>query len=139
MQYNVPQFIERESKISQLFTFKQFIYIVVAILISLAFYLAFSFTVGLFVFFITEGIALALAFGKIEGLPLTKVIVNFFKYKLSPSVYIWKKKEVPFKAFKRIEDVRKEKEDEKEDETGLKVAGRSKLSKLKTNIEIKKD
>lgn len=138
MQYNVPQFIERESQITPFFTFKQFIYIVVAAIISLACYLLFSFTVGIIVFLITGTIALALAFGKVEGITLSKVIVNFFKYKISPTVYIWKKKEVPFKAFKRLEDVKKEKEKEaKEDETGLKVAGRSKIERLKTNIEVK--
>ncbi len=138
MQYNVPQFIERESKINPFFTFKQFVYMVVAALISLFVYLGFSFSIGLLVFFITEGIALALAFGKIEGIGLPKVIANFFKYKLSPNVYIWKKEKVPFRAFKRMEEVQEKKENEtKEDETGLKIAGRSKLRKLKTNIEVK--
>ena len=121
-----------------IFNRSQFIYIIVAVLISLAFYKTFSsFGIGIFVFLITGSIALALAFGKIEGLPLTQVVVNFFKFKSNSNVYLWKKKEVPFRAFKKMEEVKPKEPEEKEDETGLKVAGKSKLSRLKTNIEVK--
>lgn len=140
MRYNIPQFIERESKITSFVSFKQFIYLTAAGLISIAFYIGFGVGVGIIVFLITETIAGALAFGTVEGLKLPRVIKNFIQYKFSSNVYLWKKKEVPFRAFKKMEGKRKDEKD-KEDKNGkeskLKVAGKSKLRKLKTNVEVK--
>ena len=131
MRFTVPQFIEREAKIIGPLTFKQFIYVGSAGLACFIIYFSFSFDIFLMSCFFFGGIASAFAFLEIGGVPLSKFIWNFFKYSLSPKVYVWKKGEL---GGKNIQETINIKEDQAE-EINLSVGGKSNLKNIKTKIE----
>jgi len=137
MQFQVPQFIERESKIVGPLTFRQFLYLGVAgvVLFFLYFYLAAK---SLFLFILVTivlvSLALAFAFLKIGGQSLPTVLLNFFNFSFSSKIYLWRKKVIPPKIITKekklhIKEVSKE--------TTLKIAEKSQLKKLSTQIETR--
>jgi len=133
MRFTVPQFIEREAKIIGPLTFKQFLYVGSAGLVCFIVYFSFSFDIFLISCFLLGGIAIAFAFLKIDGTPLPKVIWNFFKYNLSPKVYLWKKGGL---GGVNVQKKINMKEDQKE-KISLSIGGKSNLKNIKTKIEIK--
>ena len=92
MRFQVPQFIEIESKIFGPLTFKQFIYlaggagIVFLIYITLPFFIAVMFIAPVSAF------AIALSFYKVHNRPFIKVTENAFRYFTAPKIYVWKKR-----------------------------------------------
>ena len=90
-QYQVPQFIETESKIVGPLTLKQFIYVAVAALISFfAFFLMKTFA-WLVVTALLGTIAVSLAFVKYNGRPLTTILKSVLSYAWQPKLYLWQK------------------------------------------------
>jgi len=91
MRYQVPQFIEVESKIFGPLTLKQFIYLVggagilFLLYIVLPIWLVFLLGLPVAVF------SLAIAFYKINNQPFIKVAENAVKYLSSARLYLWKK------------------------------------------------
>lgn len=91
MRFQVPQFIEIESKIFGPLTLKQFIYLaggagIIFILYTLLpFWLMIIFAVPVGAF------AAALAFYKMNNQPFIKMVENALKFFSSSRVYIWKK------------------------------------------------
>lgn len=134
MQYTIPQFIERESKIVGPFTFKQLVYVGVAGAIALLLWFSTPFYIFLIFSLILGGGALAFSFMKIEGRSLPEIIKNFLTFSSAPKIYLWKKGPPP-KLIKK--ELPKKKEETEEKTTTPKVAGKSKLSKLSTHIETK--
>jgi hypothetical protein len=107
MRFQVPQFIEIESKIFGPLTLKQFIYliggggIIFILYVLLPFWLTiiFAIPVGAFAF--------ALAFYKMNNQPFIKIVENALTFFSSSRVYIWKK--APIQAQKTaVEAIRKE-------------------------------
>ena len=133
MRFTLPQFIEHEPKIVGPLTFKQFVYIGVAGGICFILYFTAPFSIFIIASLILGLGAMALAFLKIGGRSLPTILGNFLKFNLSPKIFIWRKVEAPIKVFKK-ERVKKE---EVEEELPLKIAERSQLKKLRTQIEIK--
>jgi len=136
MRFTVPQFIEYETKIIGPLTFRQFIFVGIAGAICFFLY----FTIGKTNFFlfiiaclIIGAISVALAFLQIGGRPFPTIIGNFLRFNLSPKIYIWRKKEFPGIIFKK-EEIKKE---EKVEELPLKIAEKSQLKKIKTQIETR--
>ena len=133
MRFTVPQFIEYEAKIVGPLTFKQFIYIGLAGAICFVLY----FSVPFFVFFVSSivlGIGgMAFAFLKVGGRSLPGFVANFLMYKLTPKMYIWRKKKQAPAFFQK-----EKQEEEKEEELPLKISGKSRLKNLRTKIETKK-
>lgn len=134
MRFTLPQFIEHEAKIVGPLTFRQFSFIGVAAAICFILYYAVPFSVFLVACLILGGGAAVLAFLKIGGRSLATVFGNFLKFSASTRIFIWKKGETPIMFFKKVET---EKEEEAEDELPLKIAEKSQLKKLRTQIEIK--
>lgn len=135
MRFTVPQFIEHEAKIVGPLTFKQFIFFGLAGGVGFVLYFILPFNIFLVVCIVLGIGAMALAFLKIGGRGLPTIVSNFLKYNLSPKIYVWRKKEqAPIKVFKK-EGVKKEKEEE--DKLPLKIAEKSRLKKLRTQIETK--
>src|SRR3989344_1555139 len=89
MQFRVPQFIETEDKIVGPFSLRQFMYVGSAGGLSFILY----FTVETFVWFILSlilvSLGLALAFVKINGQELLKVVLAGFKFYWKPQTYVW--------------------------------------------------
>lgn len=94
MRFQVPQFIEIESKIFGPLTFKQFIYlaggagIIFLLYIILPFFLAVMFIVPIGAF------AVALAFYKVHNRPFIKVTESAFRYFAAPKIYVWRKEKI---------------------------------------------
>lgn len=135
-QFTVPKFIEREPKIIGFLTFRQFAYIGTAGAICFVFYFSVgekNFLLFLLVTIILMLIAFALAFLKIEGRTLPIVLVNFFKFNISPKIYLWKRKQVLLRTIKK----KLKKEEEIEEGLPLKIAEKSKLKKLSTKVETR--
>jgi hypothetical protein len=103
MQYQVPQFIEVEDRLFGPLTFKQFVYIAGGAAIGfilwsfLPKFLAVIIGAPIVGFFITA------AFYKVNGRPFLFFVENFFKYNISPKLYIWKKEHKKPKKGKRAE------------------------------------
>jgi len=91
MRFQVPQFIEVESKIFGPLTFKQFVYLaggaglIFLLHIMLPFFLTVVFAVPVGAF------AVALAFFKIHNRPFIIVAENAVRYYMAPKIFIWKK------------------------------------------------
>jgi len=136
MRFTIPQFIEHEAKIIGPLTFKQFIFIGVAGVVCFALYSLIGKT-NFFLFLILSTIALSvgtgLAFLKIDGQGLSKILTNFFRFSLGSKLYIWKRKGTPITFSKKLE-IKKE---AKNGELPLKIAETSQLKKIRTEIETK--
>jgi hypothetical protein len=130
MEFIVPKFIERELKIIGPMTFKQFAFVGLAGAICFVIYYTYRPLFWPSVIILGGGGA-ALAFIKIGGRPLPIILLNFFKYKVSPSLYIWKRKKIP--VYYPPLSVKK-----KEGESPLEMGGGAELKRLKTQIETKK-
>lgn len=92
-QFQVPQFIETETKIVGPLTLKQFLYIGAASLISFFLF----FVLQLWLWFIVTAIlgttAAALAFIKFNGRPLPLIIKSMVSYFWRPRMYLWQREE----------------------------------------------
>jgi len=140
MRYIVPKFIEHEPKVVGPFTLKQFIFIGVAGGICFLLYFIIgkeNFFLYLILCSVLGGIGFALAFLKVEGRPLPLFLSSFFKFSLSPKLYIWKKKKgLPPKVIPKKE-TKTESETIKKITPTPKILGESRLKKLSTEIETK--
>ena len=131
MRFTVPQFIEHEAKIVGPLTFKQFTYIGIAGAICFIIYFSVSFTVFILACVVLLGGGMALAFLKVGGRSLPGVIGSFLRFKLTPKMYLWKKKPgtISILETKKVE--------KKEEETSLKIVKKSQLKDIQTKIETK--
>jgi hypothetical protein len=137
MQFTVPQFIEHEPKIFGPLTFKQSIFVGIALVASFILY----FTIGktnflLFVFLamIILATAGALAFIKINGRGLPAVFVNILSFSMGRKIYIWKRKETVPKYIKRAGPLKIEKEEQAQ---SLRFADKSRLKRLSNDLEVR--
>lgn len=137
MDFQVPQFIEREPKIIGPLTFKQFI--VFAILGGVSFVLYFSLPKTIFypLVLILFGVAGALMLIKKEGFPLYVIIERSFLFLFSPKLYLWREKEI-------MTSVLKENPPEIASETGkrekspLNVTDKGRLNNIFIKVETGK-
>ncbi|XOB41254.1 MAG: PrgI family mobile element protein [Candidatus Nealsonbacteria bacterium] len=131
MRFTVPQFIEHEAKIVGPLTFKQFIYVGIAGAICFMIYFSAPFSIFIIACVFIGGASIALAFLKVGGRPLPSVVISFLKFKLSPKMYLWKKKEGTISVLRKAE------KKEVEEETPLKIVRKSHLKDVQTEIETK--
>jgi len=94
MRFQLPQFIETETKLVGPLTLKQFLWVAGGAAIL---FLLFMTTQGGFIFFAAgipvAAIFLALAFLKIEGVPLINYTAYLLSYLLNPKRYVFRKEE----------------------------------------------
>lgn len=134
MEFIVPQFIERETKIVGPFTFKQSIFLGIAGALTLFLYFVIpSFWIFLLVAFFLIGGALLLTFLKFGGSSMPAVLKNFFVFFSRPKVYLWHKKAISPKILKKAPPPK----EEAKEESILKVAEKSSLGKLHAILESK--
>jgi len=91
MRYEVPQFIEEETKIIGPLSFRQFFLFLAGVVFS--FILFFIFKPWLWFIFsvLLFGIMAVLAFGKYQGRPLSAIFFNIFRFFWQPRRAVWKK------------------------------------------------
>jgi len=91
MRFQVPQFINIEDKVIGPLTIKQFLYIIVAVVVLFILYKL----LNLFVFIILSipviALTYALTFLKIRNQPFINIIKNMFSFLRKPDFYVWKK------------------------------------------------
>ncbi len=92
-QFQVPQFIETESKIVGPLTLKQFLYIAAAGLTSFLLFFVLKFFLWVIVTLIFGSIAAAFAFFKYNGRPLTIILKSAFLYYWNPRLYLWQRED----------------------------------------------
>jgi len=89
MQFQVPQFIETEDKIVGPLSLRQFLYVGAgAGLAGMLYFVLQTWIWAIFAFILIGG-AIAIAFVKIQGRPLTRVILSAFNFYWSPQTYVW--------------------------------------------------
>ncbi|MBI5732908.1 PrgI family protein [Candidatus Jorgensenbacteria bacterium] len=91
MNFQVPQFIEEKPKIVGFLTLGQFFYIAGAFGIAFIAFFYLKFFLDLFFSVIVGSLAAGLAFGKIHGQPLPKVLEAALSYYWSPRTYTWQR------------------------------------------------
>lgn len=91
MEYQVPQFIEVEDKIFGPLTLKQFIYLAGGAGLSAGLVLYLPLVIGVMLALPIAGLAVGLAFYKVNGKPLIDLIEAGASYYLSHRLYLWKK------------------------------------------------
>jgi len=132
MQYQVPQFTEVEDKIFGPLTFKQFVYILGAA--ASAFLLWSLLPKWLAILFALPigGFFLALAFLKINGQPLLKIITSAVNFSAGSRLYTWKKTER-----KSVKNKKEELPAEKKEIITLPKLTESKLKELAWSLDIR--
>ncbi len=91
MQFQIPQFIDVESKIVGPLTMTQFLYLAAAGGISFITFFLFQTFLWFLITAVSLAIAAALAFIKYNGQPLPKIIFYAFGFFWKPKLYIWKR------------------------------------------------
>lgn len=89
-QFEVPQFIDIESKIVGPLTLKQFIFVAIPLLISFFLFFILNMFVWAIVAITLISFGISLAFLKISGRPFYKVVLFMFKYFWEPKLYLWR-------------------------------------------------
>lgn len=94
MRFQVPQFIETESKIVGPFTLKQFLFLAAGAVIVFIFrYIFTTFFFWVVMSLPVAFLAIGLAFYKIDGVPLPNFLVMAFSFTLGTKKYVYQKSE----------------------------------------------
>lgn len=109
--FQIPQFIEQEAKIIGPLTLAQFLYLAAAGgIIFISFYV-FTFFFWILISATVAAIALGLAFVKIDGQALPRVLLAALNYLLKPRIYTWQRtfaeKTLEVSDLEEIENLRK--------------------------------
>jgi|SRR3989344_3666620 len=91
MIFKVPQFIEVEDKIFGPLTFKQFVYLVGGAAAAFIFWTFLPHFIAIFPIALFAGLALALAFYKVNNRPFVILLEAFIQYHLAGKLYLWRK------------------------------------------------
>lgn len=95
MRFTVPQFIDYETPIVWIFTFKQFLYIGFGGIVCFIIYFSVSFSIFIVATVLIMGAVVSFAFLKVGGRPLSTMVLGMLKFGVSPKMYVWKKKDIP--------------------------------------------
>jgi hypothetical protein len=90
-QFLVPQFIDVEDKIIGPITVRQFIIMIVALVVGALFYRLFSFLIFIVLTVLDFSLAGGLAFAKVNGRPVHFFLLNFIQTLKRPNIRIWNK------------------------------------------------
>ncbi len=104
MQYQVPQFIEIEDRVFGPLTVKQFLYLAGGAGLSYLCYAILPSYIAYVLILLAMGLALALAFYKVNDKPFIIVIEAAFNYLVGTKLYIWRKEDKKIEGKKEEED-----------------------------------
>jgi hypothetical protein len=130
--FSVPKFIERESPIVGPLTFKQFIFILVTVVIGFIIYRTFPFFLSLPLLVILGALGFSLAFLKIREIPFYKILLEGLTFFFKPKRLYWGKKK------REVSIVSERMELKKEEKVPLKIKRGGKLKETTIQIETKK-
>ena len=136
MQFQVPQFIDREAQVVGPLTFRQFSFLAVAG--GAAFILYFFAPLVIFVpaTVVLAGIGLLAAFVQVGGKSLPALFVDFLNFQMGGKIYYWKKKRV-FTDTGQAEAAQAPSETVVQSHTTqIALSKESKIGRLSTKIEV---
>jgi hypothetical protein len=111
MQYELPRYIEEEAKVAGPLSMKQFIMLFMGFLVCAALFIFFKTGIAIFLSVIVmTGIGIA-AIGKMNGRPLSELILASLKYLWNPKIYVWHRDTPRTEAFFR--EATRQKQEEK--------------------------
>ena len=90
MRYQLPQFIETEVKVVGPFTLKQFLWIAGGVAFTFLLLITFKNFFAILLSLPVLGVSLALAFIKIDNVPLVNYVAYALSYTLNPKRYLFK-------------------------------------------------
>lgn len=96
--FQVPQFVEQKAKIVGSLTLTQFGYLAAAGLLIYGIYFVFNFFVWLLISLPVGGLAIFLAFAKVNGQESHKIVQSVFGYLTGSKTYVWQRRVVEEKA-----------------------------------------
>jgi len=131
MRYQVPQFIEIESKIFGPLTLKQFLYLFGSGGIVFILYATLPFFLMVLLGLPIAGFGAALAFYKVNNQPFIKVVENAIAYMIAPRLFLWKKVQI------RKEVAAKEEERKMGSQVVIPRFTQSKLKDLAWSLDVK--
>jgi len=88
-QYLVPQFIDVEDRIIGPITTRQFVQMLVAILLAFVFYKTLAFAYFILASVLDIGAMAVLAFARINGRPIHFFLLNFIQTTKRPNLRVW--------------------------------------------------
>jgi hypothetical protein len=141
MRFQVPQFIERETRIAGPLTFKQFVLMAIAAGFVGLLYLALAKKSFFLMILLSATLvigAFALAFVKVGGRPLPTVLGNLFGFLVETKVFLWKKKALPPRIIWKQPDKKSGIAKPKSLIPELKIIGKSRLKDIGTAIDTAK-
>lgn len=130
MQFKVPQFLDIEDKIFGPFTFRQFAYLAGGGGLCFVLYKALPFYISFIPILIIAGLALALAFYKVNNKPFIFVVESGIKYLLTDKLYIWKRR------MKEKEDKKTQEDKPKIEVNRISRVNTSKLKDLAWSLDV---
>ena len=135
MQFVVPQFIDVEDKIIGPINTRQFIIILAAAVIIFVEYKLSDFALFLVECVLTAGLAIVLAFVKINGQPFHYFLLNLIQTFKRPRLKIWNK-ELTAKELRLMHKVEKKGKDKEEEPiTPKKPVSSSRLSEISLIVD----
>ncbi len=93
IQYSLPQFIEEEGKIVFFLTYRQFFLLVGGGAVSFLMIFTLPLPIAIGGTTLVMAIVSAIAFIKINGFSIIKIIMHFFGFTMQTKNYVWKKEE----------------------------------------------
>lgn len=129
MEYQVPQFLEREGKIFGPLSLRQFIYVAGGIGICVIAFLYLPFIGFLIVALPVGAFSAALAFYQVNNKPFIEIIEAQFTYLLGGKLYVWRREPKSPEAPKPVAPV-----EETRDKLGL---SSTKIRDLAWSLDIK--
>jgi hypothetical protein len=137
MEFPVPQFIEMETKIVGPLTWRQFLFIGGAgVLIFFLYFIIKHIFLFIAIAIVLAALAISFALLKIGGRPLPNVLLHFLTYTISSKIYIWKKEKILSTFVYKKEKIKPEKK-KTEEGLPLRVAEKSRLQDLSTQVELR--
>ncbi len=137
MRFTLPQFIEQQTKIIGPLTFRQFVFVALAIAVLMVLYLLMPFFIFVLMLVFLGGGGLLLSFLKIDGIPLYSLLLGFIRFGSISKIYVWRAKQGAKIDFYK-EEMKKKNANGKQ-EMPLKIAARSQLKKLQAKVETLSD
>ena len=90
MPYIIPHFVETKQKVWGPFTFANFIILIgVGAVLGILWFLLNNFAIWIMIAIIIAPLTLVLMFAKINGQPITKITIYFFRYLFLGKKYTW--------------------------------------------------
>ncbi|MDO8655213.1 MAG: PrgI family protein [bacterium] len=139
MQFQVPQFIEREAQVVGPLTFRQFAFLAAAGGVAFVLYFLVPFIIFAAASVVLAGFGLLAAFVQVGGKSLPALFIDFLNFHMGGKIYYWKKKRSfasssSLKTRQSLNDAT-QKMVVQPQTTQIALSKESKLGKLSTKIE----